>query len=368
MHAARKYSHHSPRQSESHDYDFRKRAYDDEHDEIHRNVKTVDFEKRKPRRPEPVAADRVERTHARNYHTHQRDKEKRDVNDYHIHHASRAVHCDEQADVFAEIVSVHGKNDKPRHRESGRARPEQQHAVPREHHKRGGEEHFYRAEFHIRARYPFKLAARGVYGDENAYYYAQREESAETYHAFAVVPAKVLDYAERGAQTRGFHTTSYARRGACMPVFDTLRHYGRNSTQEHQKSAAAKCYTRVMNQIPPRIKLYLLKLGFQPNLKGYRLLARLIALAEEGTEIMPLKYFGYKRLAEEFGVGEASVEKDIQNAISSAWLRGDVNVLYGEFGETLDEDKGKPTNKQFLLTALERLAEEQNRLPAASEK
>ena len=52
----------------------------------------------------------------------------------------------------------------------------------------------------------------------------------------------------------------------------------------------------------------------------------------------------------------ASVEKDIQNAISSAWLRGNVETLYREFGETLDEDKGKPTNKQFLLTALERLA------------
>lgn len=123
MHAARKYSPHSPRQSESHDYDFRKRAYDDKDDEVHRNVQTVDFEKRKPRRPEPVAADRVERTHARNNHTHQRDKEKRDVNDYHIHHARRAVHCDEQADVFAEIVSVHGKNDKPRHRESGAPAP-----------------------------------------------------------------------------------------------------------------------------------------------------------------------------------------------------------------------------------------------------
>ena len=113
-----------------------------------------------------------------------------------------------------------------------------------------------------------------------------------------------------------------------------------------------------MAQIPSRIKLYLLKLGFQPNLKGYRLLARLIAIAEEGEEIMPLKYHGYKRLAEEFGVGEASVEKDIQNAISAAWLRGNVDVLYCEFGETLDEDKGKPTNKQFLLTALERLSSE----------
>lgn len=110
-----------------------------------------------------------------------------------------------------------------------------------------------------------------------------------------------------------------------------------------------------MQPVPARIKLYLLKLGFQPNLKGYHLLARLIALAAEEEVIMPLKYFGYRRLAEEFGVGAASVEKDIQNAISAAWLRGDVNVLYAEFGETLDEDKGKPTNKQFVLTALERL-------------
>lgn len=110
-----------------------------------------------------------------------------------------------------------------------------------------------------------------------------------------------------------------------------------------------------MQPVPARIKLYLLKLGFQPNLKGYHLLARLIALAAEEEVIMPLKHFGYRRLAEEFGVGAASVEKDIQNAISAAWLRGDVNVLYAEFGETLDEDKGKPTNKQFVLTALERL-------------
>lgn len=103
------------------------------------------------------------------------------------------------------------------------------------------------------------------------------------------------------------------------------------------------------------IKKYLLGLGFQPNLKGYHLIAELIAIAMGGEEVMPLKYFGYPSLARKFGVSVASVEKDIQNAISSAWLRGDVDALYDEFGETLDEDKGKPTNKQFLLTALERL-------------
>ncbi len=104
-----------------------------------------------------------------------------------------------------------------------------------------------------------------------------------------------------------------------------------------------------------KIKKYLLQLGFQPNLKGYHLLASLLKLAISGEKVMPLKYFGYVALSEKFGVSVASIEKDIQNAISTAWLRGNVDTLYKEFGETLDEDKGKPTNKQFLLTALERM-------------
>lgn len=60
-------------------------------------------------------------------------------------------------------------------------------------------------------------------------------------------------------------------------------------------------------------------------------------------------------MSSDFSVDKASVEKDIQNAISSAFLRGNIDVLYTEFGETLDENKGKPTNKQFVLTALERI-------------
>ena len=105
-----------------------------------------------------------------------------------------------------------------------------------------------------------------------------------------------------------------------------------------------------------KIKKYLLELGFQPNLKGYHLLSSLIEKAHNGEKIMPLKYFGYVSLSEKYGVSVASIEKDIQNAISTAWLRGNIDTLYREFGETLDEDKGKPTNKQFLLTALERIA------------
>lgn len=120
-------------------------------------------------------------------------------------------------------------------------------------------------------------------------------------------------------------------------------------------SQVASYIMKAVKEMETKIKKYLLGLGFQPNLKGYRLLAKLIGYAFDGKDVLPLKYAGYAWLANDFGVDSASVEKDIQNAISAAWLRGDVDTLYREFGETLDENKGKPTNKQFVLTALERI-------------
>ena len=120
-------------------------------------------------------------------------------------------------------------------------------------------------------------------------------------------------------------------------------------------SQVASYIMKAVKEMETKIKKYLLGLGFQPNLKGYRLLAKLIGYAFDSKDVLPLKYAGYAWLANDFGVDSASVEKDIQNAISAAWLRGDVDTLYREFGETLDENKGKPTNKQFVLTALERI-------------
>ena len=55
-----------------------------------------------------------------------------------------------------------------------------------------------------------------------------------------------------------------------------------------------------------KTKEYLLKLGFQPNLKGYRLLSRLICYALDGVDILPLKYKGYESLSSDFDASKAS--------------------------------------------------------------
>lgn len=137
--------------------------------------------------------------------------------------------------------------------------------------------------------------------------------------------------------------------------YDKLRQNERIFFDFWQISNRKTIYYNDVKENEAKAKKYLLQLGFQPNLKGYHLLARLISYALDGKEILPLKHLGYTHLSSDFCVDVQSIEKDIQNAISSAWLRGDVNILYKEFGETLDENKGKPTNKQFVLTALERI-------------
>ncbi len=110
-----------------------------------------------------------------------------------------------------------------------------------------------------------------------------------------------------------------------------------------------------MNSNQNNIKKYLLSLGFYPNKYGYKFLVDLISSGIEREQILPLKYYGYPKLGEKFGKKIETIEKDIQNAISFAFQHGDLEILQKEFGSTIDEKKGKPTNKQFVLSAIERL-------------
>lgn len=100
---------------------------------------------------------------------------------------------------------------------------------------------------------------------------------------------------------------------------------------------------------------YLLSLGVKPSSKGYRYLIELIHLSLSGVDILPLKYVGYKLISDKFHATVDCVDKNIQNCISKAWLDGDLDALYSEFGNTIDLEKGKPTAKQFIMQSCDKL-------------
>lgn len=102
------------------------------------------------------------------------------------------------------------------------------------------------------------------------------------------------------------------------------------------------------------IRLFLIDFGFNPKLTGFKYLEDLLSLSFENI-IFPLNKHGYKLLSEKYSVSSVSIEKNIQYAIESAFSGSKSEKLYVIFGATIDEGKGKPTNKHFIFSIIDAL-------------
>lgn len=101
---------------------------------------------------------------------------------------------------------------------------------------------------------------------------------------------------------------------------------------------------------------YLLYLGFNPVRSGYKYLNELIDMQLKGENILPLKQYGYCEVGKKYRKSPDVIDKNIQNSISHVWLKGDIKCLENEFGATIDPSRGKPTNKQFIATIIDKLS------------
>ena len=104
-----------------------------------------------------------------------------------------------------------------------------------------------------------------------------------------------------------------------------------------------------------KIYSYMLSIGLRPKSSGYKYIFDLVKIQASGGDILPLKLNGYEALSKKYGKSICSIDKNIQNCISKAWLDGNVDDLYKEFGNTIDLDKGKPTSKQLIMHICDRI-------------
>lgn len=99
----------------------------------------------------------------------------------------------------------------------------------------------------------------------------------------------------------------------------------------------------------------LLRLGCKPNNIGYKYITDILKKGLNGEKLEPMAQYCYKELGEKYGKSVNCIEKNIQNCISNACINGDRTLLYELFGETISENKGKPTNKHFIYVILEKI-------------
>ncbi|MDD4766942.1 MAG: sporulation transcription factor Spo0A [Desulfotomaculaceae bacterium] len=102
------------------------------------------------------------------------------------------------------------------------------------------------------------------------------------------------------------------------------------------------------------------EMGVPAHIKGYQYLrdAILMVIDEVGLLGAVTKEL-YPMIAQKFQTTPSRVERAIRHAIELAWDRGNVEMMAKFFGYTINLERGKPTNSEFIAMVADKLRIEQ---------
>ena len=97
------------------------------------------------------------------------------------------------------------------------------------------------------------------------------------------------------------------------------------------------------------VRQILLELGTPDHLVGHPFVVEAVLMSVENRYYINNVTFGlYPQIAAKFDTTATRVERGIRHLIEVTWLRGDMDTLTRYFGNTIDPDRGKPTNGEFI--------------------
>lgn len=102
-------------------------------------------------------------------------------------------------------------------------------------------------------------------------------------------------------------------------------------------------------------------LGVPSHIKGYQYIREGVILMYEKPDIVgAITKELYPEIANRFDTTVSRVERAIRHAIEVSWNRGDIDLMEEVFGHSVDYDRAKPTNSEFIVTVSDKLRLEFN--------
>ena len=110
------------------------------------------------------------------------------------------------------------------------------------------------------------------------------------------------------------------------------------------------------NNLQISITKILHELGIPSHIKGYQYIREGVGIIFEHPEtIGGITKELYPELADKFDTTVSRVERAIRHAIEVSWNRGSWDLMEEIFGHSVDIDKAKPTNSEFIVTIADKL-------------
>lgn len=98
------------------------------------------------------------------------------------------------------------------------------------------------------------------------------------------------------------------------------------------------------------------EIGIPAHIKGYQYLRDAIMMIVNEIELLgAVTKVLYPLIAEKYSTTPSRVERAIRHAIEVAWGRGNIEVINRIFGYTINMEKGKPTNSEFMAMIADKL-------------
>ncbi|MDD2211410.1 MAG: sporulation transcription factor Spo0A, partial [Clostridia bacterium] len=98
------------------------------------------------------------------------------------------------------------------------------------------------------------------------------------------------------------------------------------------------------------------QMGVPAHIKGYQYLRDAILLVINEISLLgAITKELYPTIAEKYETTPSRVERAIRHAIELAWDRGNVDMMTKFFGYTINIERGKPTNSEFIAMIADKL-------------
>lgn len=98
------------------------------------------------------------------------------------------------------------------------------------------------------------------------------------------------------------------------------------------------------------------QMGVPAHIKGYQYLRDAIVFVIEDINLLgAVTKELYPMIADKYNTTASRVERAIRHGIELAWDRGNIDLMNKYFGYTIDVERGKPTNSEFIAMIADKL-------------
>ena len=110
------------------------------------------------------------------------------------------------------------------------------------------------------------------------------------------------------------------------------------------------------NKIELEISKLLHSLGIPSHIRGYQYIRESVYMMYQNPDMLGgITKTIYPEIAHKFDTTASRVERAIRHAIEVSWSRGDYELMDEIFGHSVDFDRSKPTNSEFIATLADTL-------------